>query len=89
MDLSHHLTEDRLAAMLGSWSEGTGPLHRQLTAALASLIDRGILRHDDVLPPERRLAAALAVSRGTIVKVYGQLAETGLCLLYTSPSPRD
>ncbi len=78
MDPSHRLGENRLATMLGKWSDGDGPLHRQLTAALAGLIDRGILRHHDVLPPERRLAAALAVSRGTVVKVYGQLAEDGL-----------
>lgn len=78
MDLNQRLTDDRLATMLGRWSDGTGPLHRQLTAAVADLIERGILRHGDVLPPERRLAGALAVSRGTVVKVYGQLAEDGL-----------
>jgi len=64
--------------MLGRWSEGTGPLHRQLTTAVADLIERGILRHGDTLPAERRLAEALAVSRGTIVKVYDQLAAQEL-----------
>ncbi len=78
MDLSHRVSEGRLADMLGRWSEGTGPLHRQLTRAIAGLIDRGILRHGDILPPERRLADALAVSRGTVVKVYGQLAADDL-----------
>jgi len=75
---SGRIPEHRLAAMLGDWSAGTGPLHRQLTAALADLIERGILRHGDVLPPERRLSSALAVSRGTVVKVYSQLAEDGV-----------
>lgn len=78
MDLSHRVGEHRLADMLGRWSEGQGPLHKQLTAAIAGLIDRGILRHGDILPPERRLADALSVSRGTVVKVYGQLAADHL-----------
>lgn len=74
MDLNQRVDGDRLATMLGHWSSGDGPLHRQLTSAISALIDNGILRHGDVLPPERRLADALAVSRGTVVKVYGQLA---------------
>ncbi len=78
MDLSQRVGEARLTAMLGRWSAGTGPLHRQLTAAIADLIERGILRDGDMLPPERRLADALSVSRGTVVKVYGQLAEDGV-----------
>ena len=78
MDLYERVGAVRLATMLGRWSEGTGPLHRLLTAALADLIDRGILRHGDVLPPERRLAGVLSVSRGTVVKVYGQLADDGV-----------
>ena len=64
--------------MLGRWSDGSGPIHRQLTEAIADLVERGILRHGDVLPPERRLAGGLSVSRGTVIKVYGQLAEDGL-----------
>lgn len=78
MDLNQRVGEARLATMLGRWSDGGGPLHRLLTGAIADLVDRGILRHGDVLPPERRLAGALSVSRGTVVKVYGQLAEDGL-----------
>lgn len=78
MGLNQRVDEARLATMLGRWSEGTGPLHRQLTEAVADLIERGILRHGDALPAERRLASALAVSRGTIVKVYDQLAAHDL-----------
>lgn len=78
MVLNQRVTDERLATMLGRWGDGTGPLHRQLTNAIAGLIERGILRHGDVLPPERRLAGALAVSRGTIVKVYSRLADEQL-----------
>lgn len=78
VDLRTRVGEARLAAMLGPWSSGAGRLHRLLTAGLAELIDRGILRHGDILPPERRLAEALSVSRGTVVRAYGQLAEDGI-----------
>ena len=77
-EAAHRVDLDRMAAMLGRWSDGDGPIHRQLTRAIADLIERGILRHGDTLPPERRLAGALAVSRGTVVKVYSALADDGL-----------
>ena len=62
-----------LAVQLGAWSEGKGPLYRQLAGALAHLLTDGAIRSGTVLPPERRLADRLAVSRGTVVNAYGLL----------------
>ncbi len=80
LDPTRRVEATRLAAMLGRWGDDTGPLHRLLTTALDDLIDRGILRHGDTLPPERRLADALSVSRGTVVKAYTQLADDGVVM---------
>lgn len=66
-----------LAAQLGPWSEGRGPLYRQLAAALALLLGDGAIRSGTLLPPERRLADRLSVSRGTVVNAYGQLEQHG------------
>ncbi|MDH3299865.1 MAG: PLP-dependent aminotransferase family protein [Acidimicrobiia bacterium] len=66
-----------LAAQLGAWSEGRGPLYRQLAAALADLLADGAIRSGTTLPPERRLADRLSVSRGTVVNAYGQLEQQG------------
>mgnify|MGYP000604031506 CR=1 FL=1 len=66
-----------LAAQLGAWSEGKGPLYRQLAGALAELLTDGAIRSGTVLPPERRLAERLSVSRGTVVNAYGRLEQRG------------
>ena len=64
---------DELAARLGRWSDGDGPLYRQLATAIAALVRAGALRDGDRLPPERSLAAVLNVSRGTVVTAYDEL----------------
>jgi DNA-binding transcriptional MocR family regulator len=63
--------------LLGQWSSGDGPLYRQLAGRLGGLIDDGTLRVGDRLPPERSLADALSVSRGTVVRAYEELAAAG------------
>ena len=68
---------NRLVQLLGQWSNGTGPLYRQLTDRLTLSINDGTLRVGDRLPPERSLAAALSVSRGTVVRAYEELAASG------------
>ncbi len=68
---------NRLVQLLGQWSGGTGPLYQQLTDRVAELISEGSVRADERLPPERALATALTVSRGTIVRAYEQLAADG------------
>lgn len=63
--------------LLGQWSNGLGPLYSQLAARIAALIDDGSLRAGDRIPPERLLADALAVSRGTVVRALDQLTADG------------
>lgn len=64
---------NRLVQLLGQWSSGTGPIYQQLASGVESLIDDGSLRAGDRLPPERRFAEDLAVSRGTVVKAFDLL----------------
>lgn len=66
-----------MVQLLGQWAGGQGPLYRQLADRIAELIADGSLRAHSVLPPERTLAAALAMSRGTIVRAYDELADAG------------
>lgn len=61
---------------LSGWSRsGSGPLYARLADALRSAIRRGELPAGARLPTERALAAALAVSRGTVVAAYDALRE--------------
>lgn len=66
-----------LIGVIGDWSAGTGPLYRQLAAAVADAIERGDLSPGARLPAERSLADALPASRGTVVAAFGLLAEAG------------
>ncbi|HLQ32283.1 MAG TPA: PLP-dependent aminotransferase family protein [Chloroflexota bacterium] len=65
----------RMLGILGNWAEGRGPLYARLTSALARAVDRGDLTPGTRLPPERWLAAALSVSRSTVVASYDRLAD--------------
>jgi DNA-binding transcriptional MocR family regulator len=62
---------------LGEWSAGPGRLQHKLGAALREVLARSDLRPGDRLPPERKLADALLVSRTTVVAVYDLLAAEG------------
>ena len=53
------------------------PLRSQLEQALRDRIQSGRLAAGDLLPPSRRLAADLDVSRGLVVDCYAQLAAEG------------
>lgn len=68
----------RLAAELGDWTVGTGPLFRRLARALAAGVDRGVLVPGARLPSERALAAATWSSRGTAVAAYDLLVGDGV-----------
>ncbi len=67
-----------LAARLGRWTDGEGTLAHRLAQAIAHLVESGELRSGDRLPAERSLAAAVTVSRGTVVAAYGMLGDDGI-----------
>src|SRR3954470_5412148 len=75
---SRDVALNRLQGELDDWATGRGPLFRLLARAVASGIERGVLERGTKLPPERALAAALVVSRGTVVAAYDHLVGDGL-----------
>jgi DNA-binding transcriptional MocR family regulator len=68
----------RVAEVLGAWTALDGPLHRRLARALRAAVERAELPAGIALPPERALARALAVSRGTVAAAYELLKRDGL-----------
>ena len=69
---------EQLLDCLGAWMAGPGPIFQRLARAIAASIERGELPHDTRLPSERSLAAAMWVSRGTVVAAYDVLLGEGL-----------
>jgi DNA-binding transcriptional MocR family regulator len=70
-------SSDDLIARLGRWSAGHGPLYMLLATRIRQLIDDGALPPGTQLPPDRTLAAALAVGRTTVVAAYDLLTQDG------------
>lgn len=67
-----------LVALISGWSEqGSGSLSRRLAQALRRVIGAGLVQPGTRLPPERRLAQALAVSRGTVTAALDELRAEG------------
>lgn len=62
-----------IADALGSWGAEEGPLYFTLADALDELIRAGRLAPGEKLPAERKMAATLHVSRGTVVAAYDEL----------------
>lgn len=60
------------------WRQRPGPRHQRLAAALLDAVERGTVHEGDRVPAERPLAAALGVSRGTVVASFERLAEAGV-----------
>lgn len=71
------MSPNELATRLGGWHGGHGPLYRQLACALQQLLETGEITRGTALPPERSLAAALAVSRTTVTAAYTELRSDG------------
>jgi DNA-binding transcriptional MocR family regulator len=67
------MDETQIAVALGSWGGEPGPLYATLADALDEIIRAGRLEAGARLPAERRLAAELHVSRGTVVSAYDEL----------------
>lgn len=66
-----------IANALADWASGDGPLYSRLAAGIRRAVQRGALPIGTRLPPERRLAQSLAVSRSTVVAAYEQLKSEG------------
>ncbi len=77
LDEPIHASGPRLAGLLAEELGGDGPLYRQVADALKRLVDRGDVPLGTVLPAERALARALAVSRSTVVSAYERLKADG------------
>src|SRR4051794_4179613 len=56
----------------------TRPFYRRLVSLLEAGIARGAVAAGVRLPPERDLAAALSISRATVVSAYRELEARGL-----------
>jgi len=63
-------------------------LSRQLQSALRDLIARGGLVDGTLLPPSRKLAPALGVSRNVVLDAYSQLRHEGLLSARTGDGTR-
>ncbi|WP_182903353.1 PLP-dependent aminotransferase family protein [Microbispora sp. H10830] len=72
-----HVDSAALARLLGGWRAEDVPLPHALAGALAELIAGNVLVDGAALPPQRALAAALGVSRGTVAEAYAELAARG------------
>jgi len=71
----HHA--DAALAGLGLDRSAGGPLYRQLTAQLRTLIESGRLPGGARMPASRALAEALGISRTTALQAFEQLAAEG------------
>jgi len=66
------------AALLDDWStSGKGSLARRLSHVVRSRISSGLLAAGTILPPERAIAAAIGVSRSTVVAALDELRAEG------------
>ncbi|MFI5959819.1 PLP-dependent aminotransferase family protein [Cryptosporangium sp. NPDC051539] len=71
------LDASELSRLLGPWTTGTTTLTDDLVTALVELIDAGLVPAGARLPPQRGLATALLVSRGTVTAAYDALEARG------------
>jgi len=70
-----------LSQIVGKLDESSRvPLYQQLARALRRAIDSQLLSPEDALPPERDLAAQLAVSRITVRKAIDGLVAEGMLM---------
>ncbi len=58
--------------------ESSEPIYRQVVREIQGMILSGALPEGFLLPPERRLAAALGVNRSTVLNAYRELKALGL-----------
>ncbi|MBB6479812.1 GntR family transcriptional regulator [Spirochaeta isovalerica] len=56
----------------------TVPVYRQITQNITLMVKQGKLKPGDKVVPERELATALNLSRGTVKKAYGELENNNV-----------
>jgi DNA-binding transcriptional MocR family regulator len=64
--------------VFGGWRTRPGPRYQRLAAALLDAIDQRLLLEETRVPAERILAAAVGVSRGTVVACFEHLVAAGV-----------
>jgi DNA-binding transcriptional MocR family regulator len=64
--------------VFGGWRSRPGPRYQRLASALLEAVDRRVLRAGARVPAERSLAAAVGVSRGTMVACFEHLVAAGV-----------
>ena len=67
-------------AVFHDWRHRPGPRYARLAAAILEAIDRQTLREGTRIPAERSLAAAVGVSRGTVVACFDHLVTAGVLI---------
>jgi DNA-binding transcriptional MocR family regulator len=67
-------------AVFHDWRSRSGPRYARLAAALLAAIDRKTLGEGMRVPAERSLAAAVGVSRGTVVACFDHLVDAGVLI---------
>lgn len=60
------------------WRHRQGPRYQRLAAALLEAVDRRLVGTETRVPAERALAAAVGVSRGTVVACFDHLVAAGV-----------
>src|SRR3954465_7213982 len=76
--MGQSLTAEALLGLAGGWQARRGPRYLALADAIADAAHQEELADGTALPPERMLAAAAALSRGTGVAAYAELADRGI-----------
>lgn len=74
----NRISPARISRLIGSWRTSEGKVSQQLSVSIGRLIAARELPVGGLLPSERALASALAVSRGTVVAAYMSLRDAGL-----------
>jgi DNA-binding transcriptional MocR family regulator len=64
--------------VFGGWQDRPGPRYQRLAAALLDAVGDRVLREGARVPAERTLAAAVGVSRGTVVACFDHLVAAGV-----------
>ncbi len=64
--------------VFGGWQDRAGPRYQRLAAALLDAVSRRVVGAGVRVPPERTLARAVGVSRGTVVACFDELVAAGV-----------